>query len=162
LAALDLALEASLQAEVPAVDSRVAVAIGEHRYLIAVEALDEISVVPAISRLGQMPAAVVGLANFRGAPRTLLDAPAFLGLGQLDDPGAAWAMMLRSEEVGVALLWPTLHGLFPISAFTADGQLPTLPYAAQTYTDAQGQRWHELDVPAVLTQLRRAPAKETA
>lgn len=159
--ALNEALEVSLRADGPAIEGRVAVAVGDHRYLVNTQALEEVGTVPPISRLGMMPTAVVGLANFRGVPRTLMDAPALLGLGHLEDPANSWALLLKSDDVDVALLWPLVLGLFPLSAYTPDPSPASLPYTTRAYLDSHGQRWYELDIPAVMTRLRQAPAKET-
>jgi chemotaxis signal transduction protein len=146
-------LPPSSEIEAPAL---VAVPLGEARYLVSVHHLEEVASVQGIARLGLMPRGVVGLANFRGAPRTLIDTPAVLGHAALVAPGTAWALIVREGDLNVALLFPELKGLFPAQAFPVlpDRAVPH-PWVSAVRQDDQGETWFELDVPRVLATLTR-------
>lgn len=162
LAQLNEALESSLEKDGPALEVRVAVIAGERRYLLAADSLEEVGLVPAISRLGRMPAHVLGLASFRGVPYTLIDASGWLGDAPLEDPEDAWAVLLKDEAVDVALVWPKMTGLFPLGAYTQDPAAPLLPATTRAFLDLNGARWYELDLVTIVNRLRHFATPEFA
>lgn len=126
----------------------------EHRWLFPMSALTEVGLVQQVARLGQMPPGVIGLANFRGQPRTLVDAAALLGTPT--EESGQWALILKETDLHVALLWPTVAGIFPLSEFP-ETKPSDARWVRTLRRDKKGQAWRELDIKALLTHLRTHP-----
>lgn len=153
-------LDAALRQDAAA-ETFVGVRAKGKRWLIPLDALEEVGLVQQVARLGTMPPAVVGLANFRGRPRTLVDTPRLLGQATPADQGGPWAMVLREADLGVALLWPEVLGLFSLSHFP-DQKPSTHPLGVAMRRDAAGDAWEELNVDALLAHLREGSTKREA
>lgn len=154
LAEFQQKLDAALQQDEGASETFVGVRANGQRWLLPLTALEEVGMVQQVARLGTMPHAVVGLANFRGHPRTLVDTPLLLGGPATSDQGSVWAMILREAELGVALLWPDVAGLFPHHLFS-DQQPASDPWVNALRRDESGEVWEELNVEALLAHLRQ-------
>jgi chemotaxis signal transduction protein len=131
----------------------------DHPWLVPLAALTEVGLVQHVSRLGRMPTRVVGLSNFRGQPRTLLDTPALLGYPVEQE--APWALILKENDMHVALLWPGVVGIFSLNDFP-ETKTSNEPWVHTWRRDKKGQVWGELDIPGLLNHLRKGPlAQET-
>lgn len=149
-------LDEALQATGGDAEMFVGVQSRDRRWLLPMAALEEVGLVQHVARLGTMPPAVAGLANFRGQPRTLLDAPALLGGQSAIEAGAQWALILREADLGVALLWPEILGIFPLSAFPEEKTSDT-PWVRALRRDQDGRVWEQLDVNGLLDHLHHGP-----
>lgn len=100
---------------------RVAMADGAERAL-ELAAADTLVPPPHLTQIGRAPAMVMGLGNFHGTPRTVVDASALLDHGRtasLDDGSVLLVSLADGHRVGLGL--PKVLGLLP------PGSTPALP-----------------------------------
>lgn len=95
--------------------------VGERRYAVPAEEVEEVVRVPPIARLPQSPKALLGVANLRGSVMPVVSLPAVLGRPAGDAGGAARAIVL-SGICSAALVVDAVEGLVSPEAGRIDGQ----------------------------------------
>lgn len=153
LAEFQKSLDEALQQGEVSAESFVGVRAGQRHWLLPLSALEEVGLVQQVARLGMMPRGVAGLANFRGQPRTLLDAPMLLGAPSSMETGPQWALILHETDLGMALLWPDVMGIFPLQDFPVE-KPSEITWVRALRRDVHGKIWEELDVNGLLEHLR--------
>lgn len=156
LAEFQKSLDEALQKSDLSAEAFVGVRSGKRRWLLPMSALEEVGLVQQVARLGTMPPGVAGLANFRGQPRTLIDTPALLGGKSGTESTSQWALILRETDLGMALLWPEVLGIFPLQAFPVE-KPSDVPWVRALRRDQKGEVWEELDITGLLDHLRKPP-----
>jgi chemotaxis signal transduction protein len=146
-------LDAALQTSDLSAEAFIGVRSGSRRWLLPMSALEEVGLVQQVARLGAMPAGVAGLANFRGQPRTLIDASALLGDNAASETAGQWALIFREADLGMALLWPEVLGIFPLQEFPEEKPSDVI-WVRALRRDTRGEIWEELDVQELLEHLR--------
>lgn len=127
--------------------SMLGVQIDDEAWLVDLREAGEVIPVPAITPLPLMRPWFRGLANIRGNLYSVVDFPAFLQRKPVP-PGDQARLLLFSERfrLGAALLVDRSLGLRnPANLTRASGQ--PAAWARAEYTDNEGRRWKELDLP---------------
>jgi twitching motility protein PilI len=139
----------------PASDARLGLMIGEQRWLVELSQAGEIVPVPdAIAPVPLTQAWLLGLVNLRGALYTVVDLRRFAGVGRTD-PGKESRLLALATRLNfnAAILVTRMFGLRNVAAMheadsieTPGHDLGHAHWVGRTFIDAEGQRWHELDL----------------
>jgi twitching motility protein PilI len=140
----------------PALAARLGLMIGERRWLVDLSEAGEIVPVPeAIAPVPLTRDWLLGLVNLRGALYTVVDLQRFAGLGATASGKEARLLALAGRlEFNAAILVTRMLGLRNVASMrpeTAADDEGTGPrdrpdWIGRTLIDAEGQRWHELDL----------------
>lgn len=141
------------------VSSWLAVESGGHAYLLPLGHSGEIFPWSSVQTVPYTQKWFLGVSNLRGRLMGVVDLAAFLGNPQVRNEQAFSETSLlafnAALEVNVALLIDRLAGLRSLEAFVSSEPPPddAPAYLGNTYLDAQGTRWQELN----LQQLSQYP-----
>ena len=136
-------------------DARLGLMIGEQRWLVELSQAGEIVPVPDV--IAPVPLTqewLLGLVNLRGALYTVVDLRRFAGTGRTE-PGKESRLLALATRLNfnAAILVTRMFGLRNVAAMhEAEPVEPgghgmgSAPWVGRAFIDAEGQRWHELDL----------------
>jgi twitching motility protein PilI len=140
----------------PALAARLGLMIGERHWLVDLSEAGEIVPVPeAIAPVPLTRDWLLGLVNLRGALYTVVDLQRFAGLGATASGKEARLLALAGRlEFNAAILVTRMLGLRNVASMRPEtvaddegsGPLDRPDWIGRTLIDAEGQRWHELDL----------------
>jgi len=141
----------------PDLAARLGLMIGEQRWLVDLSQAGEIVPVPdAIAPVPLTRDWLLGLVNLRGALFTVIDLQRYAQLGRTDAGKESRLLALASRlNFNAAILVSRMLGLRNVASMRIDdgpsaddafgaGGRPA--WVGRTLLDADGQRWHELDL----------------
>lgn len=142
---------------VPRLAARLGLMIGERRWLVDLSEAGEIVPVPdAIAPVPLTRDWLLGLVNLRGALYTVVDLQRFAGLGTTAVAGKASRLLALAGrlEFNAAILVTRMLGLRNVASMRLDtspdaegfGPRGRPDWIGRTLIDAEGERWHELDL----------------
>jgi len=138
---------------VAATNTALGVAVGDERWLVAMQDVSEVLPVPELTPVPLTDYWFRGVANVRGNLYSITDFSAFLG-GARTPPGLDTRMLLAGQRLGInsGLLVKRMLGIKNMADFEpveADPESTASHlhlWVAGTYKDAQGAKWHELNL----------------
>jgi purine-binding chemotaxis protein CheW len=105
--------------------------LGSERHALATSVLQEVVRELTVESVPLTPASVLGVFNLRGTPTVLVDARALLGKPAAEDATRVTALVLRDEELRVALAVDRVEGIVEM---TESSQFQT-PSANAEYSE---------------------------
>ena len=124
---------------------------GNNHWLLKLEEAGEILPMPPLFQVPLTHSWFAGMANIRGNLFSVIDFAAFRG----EDPTPRTAharLVLLGARFGInsAILVHRMLGLRPADNFSATGEPGDQHFVSEILSDAAGDRWKRLDVPALL------------
>jgi twitching motility protein PilI len=131
--------------------SKLGVEAGGAGWLVDLTEAGEILPLPPVSAVPLARPWFRGVANIRGNLYSVVDFGAFLG-GEATAVGDQARLLLISDRfrAGCALLVSRSLGLRKSGALEPHPRRAESRWTRAEYSDAEGRRWNELDVPALL------------
>jgi twitching motility protein PilI len=127
--------------------TRLGFRAGESRWLIDLADAGEVLPVPSIVKVPLTRPWYAGIANIRGNLYSVVDFAALLGDRPVAGGDDARLLLIGSKyRCGSGLLVDAVTGLFRDDQFSPAKTKRDLLWAANLYTDTQGNEWHHLDV----------------
>lgn len=142
----------------PDLAARLGLMIGDRRWLVDLSEAGEIVPVPdAIMPVPLTRDWLLGLVNLRGALYTVVDLQRFARLGRTDAGKESRLLALATRlNFNAAILVTRMLGLRNVASMRVDdgepaadggfGSGPRPEWVGRTLLDADGNRWHELDL----------------
>jgi twitching motility protein PilI len=141
----------------PDLAARLGLMIGEQRWLVDLSEAGEIVPVPdAIAPVPLTRDWLLGLVNLRGALYTVIDLQRYGQLGRTDAGKESRLLALAARlNFNAAILVSRMLGLRNVASMRVDdtrgaeeafGAAGRPDWVGRTLLDADGQRWHELDL----------------
>lgn len=130
---------------------------GRIEWAVAEAAVREVARPGPVVRIPGAPAAILGLANHRGAALTVVDARRLLGQPDTSPPEGLVIVTTDGRRVGLAVDEVDDLHLVPMDAFSLAGSVPGVPPAALISRGHADQSFLLLDVDALLAPLFPAP-----
>jgi twitching motility protein PilI len=141
----------------PDLAARLGLMIGEQRWLVDLSEAGEIVPVPdAIAPVPLTQDWLLGLVNLRGALYTVVDLQRFARLGRTDAGRESRLLALAARlDFNAAILVSRMLGLRNVASMRVDddasddvsfGPDGRPDWVGRTLVDADGHRWHELDL----------------
>ncbi|HZS67025.1 MAG TPA: chemotaxis protein CheW [Burkholderiales bacterium] len=136
-----------------ALPSKLGFQVAGEGWLIELRDAAEVIEVPPISPVPLARGWFKGVANVRGNLYSVSDFSAFLGAEPVK-LGAEARLLVLSERFrcGAALLIERSLGLRALGALVPESVAAPAPWVRAQYSDAEGRRWKELDVAALVQQ----------
>lgn len=128
--------------------SKLGFMVGDTRWIMNLQDVAEVLPVPPIVAIPLTKAYFIGTCNVRGNLYGVVDFSAFMGRSPMTPSVESRLLLLPSTFVqGAALLVSRMAGLRSPEAFVQGDREHDAPsWVANTYRDADGQVWSELDV----------------
>jgi twitching motility protein PilI len=132
-------------------DVRLGVRSANRYWLVNLPDAGEIIPIPPLTPVPLTRPWFRGMANVRGSLYAVVDLGQFLGEAPTP-PQQHARLMLSGRRYGInaALVVERVLGLRYLRNLVAAQGKPTATWVAAEYTDAEGRKWHELDVAALL------------
>jgi twitching motility protein PilI len=144
-------LKARLEAvETTPLASKLGFQAGEHNWLVDLAYLSEVASVREVAHVPLARHWFLGIANIRGDLYCVSDLCGFIA-GRNEEPNPQNQMLLIKPGLirNSALAVGRIIGLRTLEQLSA--RAPRLPnWVAAAYDDAEGNTWHELDLPALV------------
>jgi twitching motility protein PilI len=133
--------------------SLLSVQAGKSRWLLDLSASGEVvSTMPLLTPVPLTRPSFLGLANIRGNLYAVTDFSAFIGEAPISLLGSGMRLLLLGTRFGnnAALLVSGLLGLKKPTDFKMGPALSEKAWDAGLFTDSNGDKWHRLDLAALL------------
>ena len=136
--------------------SKLGFQVGADNWFVALHQVNEVIPVPATVPVPLTHSWFRGVANIRGNLYSVLDFSAFQGGDAIPGAVERRVILINDQLVGGAgLLVSRMLGLRNPEQFTPAGRpANAAPWVANSFTDAGGTRWLELDLPALVKEPR--------
>jgi twitching motility protein PilI len=132
--------------------SRLGFAVGETRWMVALDQAEEVIPVPVIIPVPGTQRWFRGMVNVRGNLYAVTDFADFLHRTPTpESPHCRLLIPHHQYKLNAALLVSSTLGLKNIGGFSPATHSTAVAWATQSYTDAAAIEWIELDFPALLS-----------
>ena len=134
------------------VPTKLGLRAGGEAWLVDLKEAGEVIPVPPIAAVPLARAWFKGVTNVRGNLYTVTDLAAFAGASPAQPaPRNRLLLVGQRHDINAALFVDSVLGLRNVTDFaerTSSSQTP--PWVQAAYADRSGERWQQLDVPALL------------
>ena len=132
--------------------SHLGMQLGATRWLLELEDVSEVIPVPALRRVPLTKPWFCGIANVHGNLVGVVDFGAFLGAPLAPNDANRLVLVADRHRINSGLLFGPVTGLRELAEFACQPDAaPPATWVAGIYADADQQRWHALDMHALMT-----------